>query len=390
MTDLLFYGGFPLGFHNPESERKALAFQAAGYGVHYAAGVGIRDPRPSRLTKALSVGLERVRPSRLPAPDAPADAGSALVARPLLVAPGRRVDAVRRFNEAWLARQIRGFIPAPRESVFWIRFPSPELIARLDDLRPRTLVYECVDAMHLTPGIEVEPWSGIYERAERALVERCDAVVVPHAALGERFARWGADVRIVPHGVEMPPITERPRRQSGPTVVGFVGTLDRRVDGEIIRAVAEAEPAWRVRLIGPVAEGFDPAAFRDLPNVSVEPPVPHDTVGRLLGEFDLGVMPYFDHPMYRGMSPLKNLELLAAGVPAVARPAPALDPFRDVIRMADSPAAFVSELRAARASDSPEAAATRRRRAEGQSWAANHARLLELLDELSSRARGSE
>jgi len=384
VSDLLLYGGFPLGFHNPESERKALAFQAAGYRVHYAAGVGIRDPRPSRLTKALDFAVERLRPARLEPVSGPEPA---LVARPLLVLPGRRIPVVGRVNREWLRRQIRSFLPDTREAVFWVRFPSPEFVDLLDELAPRVLVYECVDAMHLTPGIEVQPWSDIYERAERALVARCDAVVVPHAFLGERFAGWGADVRTVPHGVDLGPLGVRPRGIDGPTVVGFVGTLDRRIDATVVRAIAEAEPEWRIRLIGPVAEGFDPGAFRDLPNVSIEPPIAHDSVASVLAEFDLGVMPYFDHPMYRGMSPLKNLELLAAGVPAVARPAPALEPFRDVIRMADSPAEFVSELRAARAADNPEAARSRRARAEGRSWSLNHATLLALLDEFDGKPR---
>jgi glycosyltransferase involved in cell wall biosynthesis len=378
VSDLLLYGGFPLGFHNPESERKALAFQAAGYRVHYAAGVGIRDPRPSRLTKTLGYAGQRLRPSRLEPVSGPAPA---LVARPLLVLPGRRIPVVGRVNRSWLRRQIRSFLPDTRDAVFWVRFPSPEFVDLLDELAPRVLIYECVDAMHLTPGIEVQPWSDIYERAERALVARCDAVVVPHAALGQRFASWGADVRTVPHGVEMGPLGVRPRVADGPTVVGFVGTLDRRIDATVVRAIAEAEPNWRIRLIGPVAEGFDPGAFRDLFNVSIEAPIAHDSVASVLAEFDLGVMPYFDHPMYRGMSPLKNLELLAAGVPAVARPAPALEPFRDVIRMADSPAEFVSQLRAARAADNPGAARSRRARAEGRSWSVNHATLIALLDE---------
>lgn len=382
--DLLLYGGYPLGYHNTESERKALAFQAAGYRVLYAPGVGIRDPRLSRLPKVITFATERLRPSRLPAQRGE----SSLVSHPLLVVPPRRVALVRRFNDAWLERQIRRFLPDPAAAVFWVRYPSPEFVDLLPRLHPHVLVYECADAMHLTPGIE-GPWERVYERAERELVERCDVVVVPHAGLAERFVNWGADVRVVAHGVDLFPIGPRPRPGGGPTVVGFVGTLDRRIDLDIIRAIAEAEPTWQIRLVGPVAEGFAPSRLADLPNVSIEPAVAYERLGEVLSGFDLGLMPYFDHPMYRGMSPVKNLELLAAGVPAVARPAPALEPYRDIVRMANSPEEFVAQLRLALATDSPEAARHRRAVAEKHTWGMNHAALLALVREFENPQPGA-
>jgi glycosyltransferase involved in cell wall biosynthesis len=180
---------------------------------------------------------------------------------------------------------------------------------------------------------------------------------------------------------------ERPRPREGTVVVGFVGTLDRRIDMEIIRAVATAEPSWLIRLIGPVAEGFDQRLLADLRNVRIEPQIPYERLGEVLADFDLGLMPYFDHPMYRGMSPIKNLELLAAGVPAVARPAPALEPYRDIVRMADSPAEFVAQLREALASDTSQEASRRRTRAEEQTWDRVHAELIALVSELQARNR---
>jgi glycosyltransferase involved in cell wall biosynthesis len=382
VQDLLFYGGYPLGYHNPESERKALAFQAAGYRVHYASGVGIRNPRFSRLAKVMRFARERFSTKPV---DTSARA-SELIARPLLVAPPRRAAAVRRFNDAWLEHQLRRFLPDPQASVFWVRYPSPEFVDLLPGLDPAVLVYECADAMHLTPGIE-GPWEDVYERAERALVARCDAVVVPHRGLAERFIAWGADVRVIPHGVDLFGMRERPRPREGTVVVGFVGTLDRRIDMEIIRAVATAEPSWLIRLIGPVAEGFDQRLLADLRNVRIEPQIPYERLGEVLADFDLGLMPYFDHPMYRGMSPIKNLELLAAGVPAVARPAPALEPYRDIVRMADSPAEFVAQLREALASDTSQEASRRRTRAEEQTWDRVHAELIALVSELQARNR---
>jgi glycosyltransferase involved in cell wall biosynthesis len=379
--DLLFYGAPLPGHHNPEAERKALALQTAGYRLHYTNGVGIRDPRLSRIPKVVLFARNRVRGNR----PRTAYGGAVLAVRPLLVLPPRRVRFVRRFNDRWLERQIRGFLPDPSAVIFWIKFPSPELVDLLPRLRPHVLVYECVDAQHHTSGI-VGPWKPVFEQAERDLVAQCDAVVVPHPGLGERFERWGADVRLAPHGVDLFPMGDRPRQRRGPVVAGFVGTLDERIDIDVIRAIANSEPTWQIRLIGLARNGFDPKKLGDLPNVSVEPPVPHERLGEVLNGFDLGLMPYFDHPMYRGMSPIKNLELLAAGVPAVARPTPALEPYRDIVRMADTPEEFVAQLREALATDSHEEAQRRRARALGRTWEKTHASMVALLEELDERA----
>jgi glycosyltransferase involved in cell wall biosynthesis len=153
----------------------------------------------------------------------------------------------------------------------------------------------------------------------------------------------------------------------------------------VLRHVASARPEWRLRLVGPVENGFDPAAYSDLSNVSIEPPIPHSEVGARLAEFDVGLMAYADLPVYQHMSPLKNLELLAAGKPAVARPTPALEPYGDMVRFASTPEEFLSQVEQATAEDSPEQARARRARAEANTWDSRIAELEALLDEVLAR-----
>jgi glycosyltransferase involved in cell wall biosynthesis len=250
--------------------------------------------------------------------------------------------------------------------VAWIRWPTPELVDALPRLAPAATVYECVDAYHHTPGIRGR-WAAVHEAAERDLVRRADLVVVPGEVLAARFREWGADVRVLPHGVD--PMDAPPARTTAhPPVVGFVGTLDYRLDLPLLRMVATARPEWRIRLIGPVQEGFDPSALAGLPNVTVEPAVPHARLGQVLTGFDVGMMPYADSPVYRAMTPVKTLELMAAGCPAVARPSPALAPYADLMYLAGAAEDFLAALERALAEDSPERAARRRAVAAENSW----------------------
>jgi UDP-galactopyranose mutase len=378
--DLLFYSAWPLGFHNPEAERKAMAFAEHGYRVVYIAGIGLRNPRLSglpklrdRIGRALPTVGHRSRSLR-PRLDEAA----------LLVLPPRQLAPLRRLNTVWVKRQLRRALPDLTATLAWVRWPTPELVGALADSRPAVTVYECVDPYHDTPGVTGR-WRERYERAERALVRQSAAVVVPGEVLADRFRAWGAEVHVIPHGVELFPWTPRPPSTREP-VLGFVGTLDHRIDVGLICQLAAARPDWRFRLIGPLGPGFDSQPLRGLANVQVEPPVPHDKLGETLAGFDLGLMPYARIAEFEAMTPLKALEMLAAGLPAVARRNPELARHGDLIRFAEDPDDFVSQIEAALAEDTPELSERRRAVAEARDWQVSLRRVVALADELLARA----
>jgi glycosyltransferase involved in cell wall biosynthesis len=361
---MLFYSDWPLGYHNKEAERKAVAFARRGYDAVYVAGVGTRNPRISSAGKAVDRLTRKVRERGGPAgPGLP----EGLRAASLLVAPPRQVPAVRRANARWVERQLRGAIGDWDRAVAWVRHATPELVDALSRLRPGAIVYECVDAHHEGPGM-TGIWRELFEDAERALAQTADRVVVTSPALAPRFEAWGADVRFVPHGVDLFPWQPPRERTGSDAVLGFVGYLDHRLDLGIVRHVALARPQWRIRLVGPARADFDPAPVADLPNVSIEPPVAHERVGEVLAELDLGLLAYGESPIYRHMAPLKNLELLAAGRPVVVRPNAALEPYAGVVRFASTAEEFLAQADRALAEDGPDAARERRAVAEGRSW----------------------
>lgn len=362
VRSMLFYNDWPLGYHNQEAERKARAFATAGYNVTFLAGAGVRNPRASSAWKVadrLSRRLNRGKAMQL------RDGSGALHEAALLVAPPRQVQAVRRANLRWVERQLRAAVPGWPGAVAWVRSATPELVEALAQHPPAVLVYEAVDAHHEGSGM-TGIWRGIFERAERRLVEQADVVVVTNAPLADRFLSWGADVRHVPHGVDLFPW--RARTPGGAIVLGFVGVLDGRLDIPVLRHVAQAHPDWQIRLVGPVERGFDPAAVHDLANVSVEPPVPHDQVGEVLGRLDLGLLAYADLPAYAGGFPLKLLELFAAGRTAVVRSNATMDDVADLVYFASTPEEFLAQAERALVEDGIEAAHRRRAAAEGRSW----------------------
>lgn len=371
---MFFYSSFPPGFHNVEAERKAIAFSQAGYEVLYATAPLIRNPRPADLRRLGSAARRYGRQAGFgSAPPFP------LRTATLRMLPPRQFGAVRRLNGRWIARQVRRRLSHEARPVAWLRWPTPEVVEALTHLEPTLTVYEVVDSYWETAGV-VGHWRPIYERAERELLARAELVIAPGEVIAARFRERGCDVRLLPHGVDLPASVAHTPRIGSPAL-GFVGTLDFRLDVPVIRALAEAHPEWRVRLAGPVKEGFDPKLLRDLPNVSIEPPVSYPLLGERLSEFDVGLMPYFDHAHYTHMSPVKNLELLAAGKPAVARPSPALEPFRDLLYFARTPEEFVRQTERALIEDSSERIERRRAVAADHTWERRHQEMLTLVEE---------
>ncbi len=372
---LLFYNDWPLGYHNREAERKARALARAAFDVVYVTGVGFRNPSLGSAGKLADRTARKLR-SRSERVAADPDG---LATAALAVTPPRQVPLVRRANVRWVRRQLARALGSWDGAVAWIRHLSPEVVEALPHLDPALVVYECVDAYHLTSGATGR-WARILERTERALVEQAGLVIVTSESLADRLRCFGADPRYLPHGVDLFPWRASPARAEEP-VLGFLGMLDWRLDPALLRFVAESRPRWQIRLVGPVERGFDPSGLEDLANLTVEGPVPHARIGEVLNSFDVGIMPYRDFPFYRHMSPLKNLELMAAGKPAVARPNPALECFGDLLYFAGSGKEFVDRIERALADDSPALARARRTVAEHGSWDRRLDEMVELLRE---------
>jgi glycosyltransferase involved in cell wall biosynthesis len=103
----------------------------------------------------------------------------------------------------------------------------------------------------------------------------------------------------------------------GPRLL-YVGSLDPRVEVEMVRATAEAYPNGSVVLMGRCPDPEHYAGLRDLPNVTIAPPVARDELTAIVAAADVGLIPHVRNEQTEAMSPLKLFEYLAAGLPVAA------------------------------------------------------------------------
>jgi glycosyltransferase involved in cell wall biosynthesis len=276
--------------------------------------------------------------------------------------------------------------PVIRRDLRRLNMRNPVLIAALPhavDLLPlvprRALVYHCADDYAHARGF---PES--LAQLEADLCKKANLVITTSETLCEERRQFNPNTHWVPNGADVEHFS-----QSAPPapaleaisrpIIGFVGGLSEWVDLSLVAHAARQRPDWSFVLIGPLA--IDAAPVRDLPNVRLLGPRPYADLPSYLAAMDVGLIPFKHNRLTYHADPIKAYEYLAAGLPVVATDLPALQRLAHVVRLADSPAAFVEHIAAAIDEGRDAQRAARQAEASRHSWTARFDTVHQLLCE---------
>jgi glycosyltransferase involved in cell wall biosynthesis len=264
--------------------------------------------------------------------------------------------------------------------VVWAGTPSPALVAALDRLPARLLVYDCLDAVAAhRPGQEE------IEAAESELARRADVVLATTPELEARMRRRNPRTVLVPNAADydhfsrrIPPGAVPPELRVLPRpVIGYVGEVADWFDTFLVHALAVRQPRWSIVLVGP-ATADARRALTDS-NVHFLGRRPYSELPRYLAGFDCCLIPFRASPLTAAVSPIKLYEYLAAGKPVVSTPLPSVLPFEGDVLVAAGPRFLEAVEEAVRGARDAAAAEARRRRARAHTWDQRVARILEAL-----------
>ncbi len=96
---------------------------------------------------------------------------------------------------------------------------------------------------------------------------------------------------------------------------------------EWLAELARLRPSWSFALVGPVGlgdPGTDLSRLRDVPNPHLLGSRPYSVLLQVLRGADAALVPYASNELTASVFPMKVYEYLAAGLPVVATPLPAL------------------------------------------------------------------
>ena len=257
-----------------------------------------------------------------------------------LVLPTGWMKSYPRLGMRPIARAVRGWrasLPGQhRPLALVVTYPYYLHLAR--QLCPDRLIYFNIDDYRL------------YWPKSARQVDRLEREAVGDADLTVCTARYRADelraaipdradrVRHLPHGAPSASISPEPQHLPGlgpadlrdlpRPWVGYVGTLEDRVDWSILDEVARTNPSASIILVGRVGPGDaswqgDRRRCLARPNVHSVGWRDQTLIDQYNRSFDIGLIPYrTDHPFNIACCPTKIMDYMAAGRPVVATDLP--------------------------------------------------------------------
>ncbi len=157
-------------------------------------------------------------------------------------------------------------------------------------------------------------------------------VLVDHGVDVGQFAAAGAPGQPAPSEIAH---VARPR-------IGFIGGIDAHTfDIDLFLGVARAMPKHQFVMVGGCSL---PDGWCGLPNVHFSGRKPYDQIARYMAAMDVLIMPWNRSEWIKACNPIKLKEYLAVGRPVITTDFPALEPWRDVVHVADTVPAFVNAI----------------------------------------------
>lgn len=358
MTPTAFHGDIVLlstaEWANPfwtNKQHTALELARSGSRVFYIDSLGLRQPTAtSRDLKRLCLRLLRAfRPPRQVA-------SNLWVWSPLIV-PAAHQPLIQLLNQFLLGIGLDFWLCCLglKKTLLWTYSPITLKLLRREDYA--MVVYHCVDDIASQPGMDARA----IRSSEIQLCTLADLVfVTSQDLLASRGPLNVANTYYFPNVVDYEHFASCSRADDRgfafkdlpllgcSPCIGFVGAISSyKVDFQLLRHLAESKPDWSFVLIGSIGEGdphTDASLLEGLANLHLVGPRRYQELPYHLAAFDVALIPAPMNAYTRAMFPMKFFEYLAAGVPVVATPLPALQEFGDCFLQASSPAGFAEAI----------------------------------------------
>lgn len=382
---ILYFGNDWMA-ENRTSSHHVARWLAKRYNVIYVESPGLRAPKGTGrdLRKILSkVGLALRGPRPMP---------EGLRVQTLLQIPFHGSELVRQANRRLLLLTLRFFMRlyGVKSPVTW--FVVPHLASVVGQLGERLSVYYCIDDYAALPDVDVQAVT----RMDDELTRKADMVFVASDTLFEAKRAVNPETRVSPHGVDFDHFVKAQDPQlavpadaaafasKGP-IIGFFGLIERWIELDLIKYLAEQRPEWTFLMIGRVAvpDGDVPR----LPNIHFMGRRPYETLPAYGKSFTAAIIPYHLTPQVIHSNPIKLREYLAMGKPIVSVSTPEIDKFSAVVAIAHTREEYLAKLdRAVADGLTPEQIERQTALAATMTWDANLRKVMAFVeDRLASK-----
>ena len=270
-------------------------------------------------------------------------------------------------NQYILFCYIRFFIKPKGTLILWMNDPYKYLLRKL--LRPKITIYDCPDAIVFKNNDKKQM---VYNELKKKIIQNSTVSFFTSNVLLEEGKKYSPHCYYVPNGVDVEMFErkkyekfDRAEKVSGP-ILGLVGTIDERIDIDLIIYVLENIPESTVLLVGPVQTRL--GDLHQHPRVIITGKRGYEEIPFFINQFDIGLIPYCVNEVTEAVYPVKLHEYLILGKPVVSTDLPEVRPFSNVVRIAKTKGEFVRAIGRALKENNADSRKKRMEIAKENSW----------------------
>jgi hypothetical protein len=231
-------------------------------------------------------------------------------------------DCEKLTTDQRLARLLDQFIRLYRLDDFISWYYAPMALSFSSHLRPRAIVYDCMDELSAFKFAPPE-----LVTLERKLLSKADIVFTGGHRLYQAKKGLHKNIHPFPGSIDkeffLPAREKMPENSDQCNIphprLGFFGVIDERFDIELVRRMAELKPDWHFVFIGPVVK-IDPSSLPYYDNIHYLGMKDYRELPSYIAGWDLCIMPFAINASTEFISPTKTPEFLAAGKRVISTP----------------------------------------------------------------------
>ncbi|HWR51748.1 MAG TPA: FAD-dependent oxidoreductase [Bryobacteraceae bacterium] len=282
----------------------------------------------------------------------------------------------------------------PEDHILW--FYTPMALPLAETLRPKAIVYDCMDELSAFLGAP----PALLAR-EDELYNIADVVFTGGPSLYQAKKGRHSNVHCFPSSVDLHHFGQARKEQPEPQDqagiphprLGYFGVIDERLDLAMLDQIAQSRPDWQFVMVGPVVK-IDPSMLPRRANIHYTGQRSYAELPKYLSGWDVCLLPFARNEATRFISPTKTLEYMAAGKMMVSTPiTDVAEPYGRIVYLGSTPEEFTAACE--RALAGPVAERAQRQSAmedvlSRTSWDKTAASMLHLVDAAAvNRRRGT-
>lgn len=154
-------------------------------------------------------------------------------------------------------------------------------------------------------------------------------------------------------------------------IIGYLGTIQERIDFELITDIAKRHDDKIVALCGPIWDDVKTKVekLKQFPNIIFSNGrVKYDDAPSFINQFDVAIIPHKVNDFVKSMNPMKMYDYLACGKPIVSTPGAGIEMFKDLIYIAENNTDFIKLIDDAIDDDAAHLQERRRQEVQKHTW----------------------